>query len=203
MAEVDIDLQLFLEQTVLADQLVLQKAAEIKLVHPVVQDIKIAVQLFTVGRRLCFRQPASRTDHATVPDRLVHFGHDLILILAKCGNLDSGDDCRQLVGVERQLRHIALISGFRIDRQLGQPSFRSIGQIILFGLLDQSILANLRIVGPCPFIALGQRNFLLRSRSLYQRRAKQHQNKPLPVIQDHSFHIHPPLIRSSPSADPG
>ena len=157
----DIDLQLLLEQSVLAYQLILQQATEIQLVHPVVQRVQLTLQLFPVGGRLGTGQSTGRTCAAAIPDRLVYLRHDLILILAQARDLKAGKKRGNLIAIERQLRHVALIACLTAYRELGKPSLAHITQAITLRLIDQTHLMNLWIIRPRPFVTLRDRDRFL------------------------------------------
>ena len=157
----DIDLQLLLEQSVLTYQLVLQQATEVDLIHPVVQRIQLTFQLLPVGDRLGTSQGTGRTGATAVPNRLVHLRHDLILILAQARDLKAGKKRGDLIAIQRQLRHVALIACLTAYRELGKPSLAHITQAITLRLIDQTHLMNLWIIRPRPFVTLGDRDRFL------------------------------------------
>lgn len=87
--------------------------------------------------------------------------HDLILILAQARDLKAGKKRGDLIAIQRQLRHVALIACLTAYRKLGKPSLAHITQAITFRLIDQTHLMNLRIIRPRPLVTLGDRDRFL------------------------------------------
>lgn len=66
-----------------------------------------------------------------------------------------------LIAIQRQLRHVALIACLTAYRELGKPSLAHIAQAITLRLIDQTHLMNLWIIRPRPFVTLGDRDRFL------------------------------------------
>ena len=73
----------------------------------------------------------------------------------------AGKKRGDLIAIQRQLRHVALIACLTAYRKLGKPSLAHITQAITFRLIDQTHLMNLRIIRPRPLVTLGDRDRFL------------------------------------------
>ena len=123
-----------------------EQNAEIQLVYPLVDSIHADIHIPLVHFRLRAEGFPFRAYRASVPERLAQGELHFVLVLTYRRNLDARQ--ADSVEVDRNLRHIRLISSLRGECHLRQIPLSRVRKIIFLRLFYQTVLLDKRIIRP-------------------------------------------------------
>ena len=119
-------------------------AAEKELVDPLVDGIYGDIHIPLIHLGLCPKASPGGTDIPAIPDGLVEIEDHSVLVFAHCRDFDAvkPHGCE----VDWNLRHVRLVGRLRREIELRQITSPRIGQVVVPGLLYQSVLTDEWIV---------------------------------------------------------
>ena len=123
-----------------------EQNAEIQLVYPLVDSIHADIHIPLVHFRLRAEGFPFRAYRASVPERLAQGELHFVLVLTYRRNLDTRQ--ADSVEVDRNFRHVRLISSLRGECHLRQIPLSRVRKIIFLRLFYQTVLLDKRIIRP-------------------------------------------------------
>lgn len=124
----------------------LKQDAEIKLINPVTEGIKLGIELGTVCLGLQPGDFLGRTGLSAISDGLFDLRHDAVLVFAQFGHVETGNESGNLLRIKREFGNIGLIRGTGVQGNLRQPRFGDVAESVVAGGFEQAVLTDERIV---------------------------------------------------------